>query len=117
MLKEKSFSFDAEANDPVSRTIRVFYDELIRRVIDKLMQVFQRSRDIPRLNEAIPLVLGGGTSLPHGFRNAFATALQECDLPIRISEVRMAKDPPNAVARGALQYARINSTVQSETAQ
>lgn len=107
VMKEKSFSFSDSSTDLVSRTVRVFYNELIERVVDKLVQVLLHSRDIPRLSEAIPLVLAGGTALPQGFRDAFETALRKCNLPI--SEVRMAKDPLNAAARGALQYATINT--------
>jgi len=109
VVKEQSFSFVTPSNEPVPRAVRVFYEELIRTVIEKLVQVFTNSPDIPRLAEAIPLVVAGGTSLPQGFRSTFAAALQQHQLPIRISEVRMSKDPLNAVARGALQYARINS--------
>jgi hypothetical protein len=89
--------------------VRVFYDELIRSVIEKLIHVFTLSSDIPHLAEAIPLVLAGGTALPQGFRTAFSAALEQHKLPIRISEVRLAADPLNAVARGALTYARVNS--------
>jgi hypothetical protein len=109
VVKEQSFSFTTPSNDPVPRAVRVFYEEVIRTAIEKLVQMFTLSPDIPRLVEAIPLVVAGGTALPQGFRTAFATALQQHQLPIRISEVRMARDPLNAVARGALQYARINS--------
>lgn len=109
VVKEQSFSFVTPSNDPVPRAVRVFYEEVIRTAIEKLVQVFTLSADIPRLVEAIPLVVAGGTALPQGFRSAFAAALQQHQLPIRISEVRMAKDPLNAVARGALQYARVNS--------
>jgi len=111
VVKEQSFSFASPSSDPVARTVRVFYEELIRTVIEKLVQVFTLSSDIPHLGEAIPLVLAGGTALPQGFRNAFAAALQQHQLPIRISEVRLARDPLNAVARGALTYARVNSGV------
>jgi hypothetical protein len=114
VAKEQTFSFVNPPNDPVTRTLRIFYDELIQTVIQKILDVFQLSRDIPRVNEPIPLVLAGGTALPQGFCWAFTAALQKCQLPFRISEVRMAKDPLNAVARGALQYARINSSADMD---
>jgi hypothetical protein len=109
VMKEQSFSFASPSTDPVTRTVRVFYEELIRTVIEKLVQVFTLSPDIPHLGESIPLVLGGGGALPQGFRGVFAAALQQHQLPIRISEVRLARDPLNAVARGSLAYARVNS--------
>jgi hypothetical protein len=109
VVKEQGFSLACPSDEPVPRAVRVFYEEVIRTVIEKLVQVFTLSPDIPRLVEAIPVILAGGTALPQGFRTAFATAFQQHQLPIKISEVRMARDPLNAVARGALRYARVNS--------
>jgi hypothetical protein len=109
IVKEQSFSLANPSEDPVLRAVRVFYEELIETVIENMVRVFRLSPDIPRLNDPIPLVLAGGTALPQGFRNTFNAAIQNCQLPLRISEVRMAQDPLNAVARGALQYTQVNS--------
>jgi hypothetical protein len=109
LVKEQSFSITNPSNDPVPRALRVFYEELIQTVIEKVVQVFQHSSDIPRLMEPIPIILAGGTALPQGFCNTFATEIMQRQLPLQISEVRMAKDPLGAVARGALQYGRVNS--------
>ncbi len=109
IIKEQSFSLANPSEDPVLRAVRVFYEELIGTVIEKIVAVFRLSPDVPRLSEPVPLILAGGTALPQGFRSAFNSAIQQCELPLRISEVRMAHDPLNAVARGALQYAQVNS--------
>jgi hypothetical protein len=109
MVKEKSFSLSNASEDPVLRAVRIFYEEVIEAVIEKLVAVFRLSPDIPRLDEPIPLIVGGGTALPSGFRQTFASAIHQSELPVRISEVRMAADPLNAVARGALRYCRVNS--------
>jgi hypothetical protein len=45
--------------------------------------------------------------LPRGFRDRFETILKENDLPVAISEIRMAENPLHATARGALIAAMI----------
>jgi actin-like ATPase involved in cell morphogenesis len=108
-VKEKAFSFLTPSEEPVLRAVRVFYEELIETVVEKLVQVFRLSPDLPRLSEPIPMILAGGTALPQGFASAFSAAVNQGKLPLQISEVRMARDPLNAVARGALEYCRVNS--------
>ena len=47
------------------------------------------------------VALAGGTARPAGFLQKFETMLRaEGDFPIEVSEVRMAKDPLTATARG-----------------
>ncbi len=57
---------------------------------------------MPKLDKPLPVVLGGGTALPKGFAERFAKALDAQKLPIALADVRMAKDPLTATARGAL---------------
>jgi hypothetical protein len=47
-------------------------------------------------------VLAGGSVLPPGFRERFEQALRTVDFPLRVSEVRLASDPLDATAKGAL---------------
>ena len=53
----------------------------------------------------MPIVLSGGTAIPKGFLKRFTAALRTEDFPIKISEVRVAEDPLNSTARGALMAA------------
>jgi actin-related protein len=53
----------------------------------------------------MPLVLSGGTTTPPGFRKRFEELLAEQNLPITISEIRMAENPLHTTAKGALVYA------------
>ena len=50
----------------------------------------------------VPLVLSGGTAMPKGFRDRFEKIFNESNLPIQVSEVRMAANPLEAAAKGAL---------------
>jgi actin-related protein len=57
---------------------------------------------------AIPIVLSGGTASLKGFKELWIEELdrfhKRSPLPFKVSEVRLAKDPMGAVARGLLVY-------------
>ena len=57
---------------------------------------------LPRADRAVPIVLSGGTAKPKGFKDLFEKALRARPMPFEIAEIRMAKDPLTATARGAL---------------
>jgi actin-related protein len=50
----------------------------------------------------VPIVLSGGTAKPKGFRELFERMLRSKPMPLEVSEIRMARDPLTATARGAL---------------
>ena len=50
----------------------------------------------------IPVVLGGGSTLPKGFAERFSKALTTKQLPIELGNVTRARQPLTATARGAL---------------
>jgi hypothetical protein len=101
-IKEDSFHLNGVFNDRLQQVLGVYYDDMISTVIDGMKDVFSDSKRVPKLNRPIPMVLSGGTASPAGFRDRFAEALAATSFPIAISEVRMAKDPLSATARGAL---------------
>ena len=47
-------------------------------------------------------MLSGGTAKPRGFKDLFERTLKSRSFPIEVAEVRLAKDPLTATARGAL---------------
>jgi hypothetical protein len=46
--------------------------------------------------------LSGGTALPSGCKEKFWNILNNVNLPVEISSVRLAEDPLNTTAKGAL---------------
>jgi hypothetical protein len=60
---------------------------------------------MPRLKQAVPLVLSGGTVLPPGSRERFEAILGEVELPVHISKVIQAREPLLATAKGAYMMA------------
>lgn len=116
LFKESDFHMDGTSDDPMSRTLRVFYAELIQQVVGGLSSVLVNTQDVPRLKEPVPVVLGGGGTLPGGFAATFQRALKGFEWPFPIREVRQARDPLNAVAKGVLHYVRVNQGEGDEPA-
>ncbi|MCL4840769.1 MAG: hypothetical protein KJZ79_02980 [Bryobacteraceae bacterium] len=102
LIKEESFRFNGNLGDKVMQAIAVYYDDMIQAIVQGLRTALSGSRHVPKFGRPAPLVLSGGGVLPHGFRERFEKALQAAALPIPISEIRLAKDPLNTTARGAL---------------
>jgi hypothetical protein len=102
LVKEQSFHFNGSFSDKLLQAITVYYDDVIRSLIQAMQEAFSNTRRMPRISQPIPLVLSGGSAVPKGFAERFERALRQAPVPVPISEVRMAKDPLTATARGAL---------------
>jgi hypothetical protein len=102
MAKEQSFHFNGSFPDKLHQVLTVYYDDMIASLLGAMKEAFSASRRLPKFNKAVPLVLSGGTALPAGFRDRFAKALHSANLPVAVSEIRLARDPLNSTARGAL---------------
>jgi hypothetical protein len=66
-------------------------------------------RGLPKLTRPIPVVLSGGSALPRGFRDRFESVLNENNLPVSFSEIRLAENPLHSTAKGALIAAMIDN--------
>lgn len=102
LAKEESFQLNGPFTDKLHQVLNVYYDEVIRAVVNGLKEAFSNSRNIPRMGKPVPMVLSGGTSMPKGFRDRFEKVLRESEFPLPLSEVRMAQSPLNSTAKGAL---------------
>ena len=74
-----------------------------------LKDALTRASTLPRFNRPIPMVLSGGTAMPPGFRDRFEAILSEQEFPFKVSEVRLAAEPLNSSAKGALACALSDS--------
>ena len=90
----------------VKEALVYYYRSLIEYVLNEIVKEFNKASDNLDIDESIPIVVSGGTSLPKGFIELFKEIFSGIkDFPYNISEIRHAKDPLNAVATGALIYA------------
>lgn len=103
--KEESFQLNGMNGDRVQNALMVYYEEMLANLVDALRTHISATQRLPKLDQAIPLVLSGGTALPRGFLELFGKALRSSDFPVRLSEVRMSADALNSTARGALMAA------------
>ena len=101
-IKEESFHFNGHFTNKIHQALSNAYEDMIQALVAALKDQFASMQNMPKLNRPIPLVLSGGTAMPPGFRDRFEKTLREVDLPVAISEVRLASNPMVSTARGAL---------------
>jgi len=102
LAKEAAFHFNGLFSDRIHQVISVYYDDVIQTLVKALKDAFTRASTLPRFTRPIPMVLSGGTAMPVGFRERFEAILSEQEFPLKISEVRLAAEPLNSSAKGAL---------------
>lgn len=102
VIKEESLDFARTPKNNLENALIIYYEDLIVTLLKTLSGILSRSERLPRLNQAIPIVLAGGTCLPNGFKVKFEQILKEVAMPITISSVRLANDPLRTTAMGAL---------------
>jgi hypothetical protein len=102
LIKEESFHLNGFFSDKVHQVLGVYYDEMIRTLVQAMRDAFGAAKSLPRLGRPVPLVLSGGTTLPSGFLERFEKVLKEESLAVPISEVRIAAEPLHGSAKGAL---------------
>ena len=107
-IKEKNFdleeSFLTEKNKKKRRILEAltyYYNSLIEYTIKKIIKEFDEKVDI-EIDEKIPFIISGGTSLPKGFLQCFKEGIKRYNLPFEISEIRRAKNPLTSVSNGLL---------------
>lgn len=82
----------------------VYYKSLIKYALDNISKKFKQTQSDTELQDAIPIIVSGGTSLAGGFLGLFKQVFekQRKRFPIEISEIRQAEDPMTSVAQGLL---------------
>jgi hypothetical protein len=107
VIKEESLDFTRTPKSNLENALIIYYEDLIMSLLSTLTSILSRAEKLPRLNQAIPIVLAGGTCLPNGFKMKFEQLLKEVKMPIAISSVRLAHDPLRTTAMGALVSASV----------
>lgn len=84
----------------IQQAISIYYGNLLVYTLEQIAYDLSRSAALPKFKDPVPLVVGGGTSMPRGFIPLFEKALAAVDMPVEISEVRHAADPLMSVCNG-----------------
>ena len=91
----------------IREAVAVYYENLISYVLNVFTSEFDKHADGLNIDDDIPIIISGGTSLANGFLEFFKQVFDEYkdDFPYEVSEIRLASDQLNAVAKGNLVYA------------
>ena len=106
-IKEKYMKLSGSVGIKNKKTKRVlealfyYHKALIEYTVKKIIKEFDEKVDI-EIDDALPIVLAGGTSLPSGFASLFKNVMSAYELPFEVSEIRRAKNPLTSVANGLL---------------
>ena len=106
--KENGFILDSDADGSIDRALSVYYLDVIESAITGLENAMAESKKLPNFPRPIPVVCAGGTTMARNFLPRLKASMDDADLPIRISDVYLAKDPLNTTAKGALVGALLN---------
>ncbi len=106
--KENGFSLDGTGEGSMDRALCVYYADVIDTAVATLQTAMAESKKLPNLPRPIPIVCAGGTAMARNFLPMLKAAIDKTELPARISDVYLAKDPLNTTAKGALVGAMLN---------
>ncbi len=101
-VKETELDLAGNPTDRISTALHIFYDDLILKLLASLQRVLTSTDKVPKISTPIPIVLSGGSAMPTGLQAKFEKVLNNTSLPVEISSVRIAEDPLNTTAKGAL---------------
>lgn len=101
------FTVGEESDNSILSAISAYYIRLIDYTVMLLSSALTSNKSLPSFGSTIPVVVSGGTSRAKGFVEAFRIRIEKEDLPFEIKEVRHAKDPLRAVARGCLIFSTL----------
>ncbi len=82
--------------------ISIYYRDLINYTLTNIRERFLAAENMPSFPEPISIVFSGGTSLAGGFIDLARKVLNELEFPIPVREIRHARDPLHATAKGCL---------------
>jgi hypothetical protein len=106
--KENGFGISRSGADVLGHALSVYYVDVIETAAKALETAMIETKKLPRFAGPIPIVCAGGTSMVKGFLPELKKAVERVDLPVEISEIRLASEPLNTTAKGALVAAMLN---------
>lgn len=101
------FTIGQPNDNPILAAVSSYYERLIDYTTKQLSAAMAGHKLLPKFKNPLPVIIAGGTSQAKGFVPRFHEKLVENGFPLAIQEVRHAKDPLHAVARGCLVAAKI----------
>jgi len=95
-------------SNKIMEAVSVYYSSVINYTLENIVYELNRKKsDLPKFSVPVPIIVSGGLSLAKGFVSKVEESLSRLEFPVKISEVRRAKNPMTAVANGALLAAQL----------
>jgi hypothetical protein len=111
LIKEKGVDLIKPKNREED-AIAIYYRNLIQYNVTNIAERFRAAENMPSFQDPISIVFSGGTSMATNFIELVKDVFKTIDFPIPVKEVRMAKDPFNATAKGALVASQLEMAAQ-----
>jgi actin-like ATPase involved in cell morphogenesis len=102
VIKEEGLDLSKSPKDKFEKALHIYYEDVVETLVETLRRSISKAEKLPRTDRPLPIVLSGGTAKPRGFKDLFERSLRGRSMPIDIAEVRLARDPLTATAKGAL---------------
>ena len=102
VIKEEGLDLSVAPKNKYESALHIYYDEVIESLVETLRSSLAETKNLPRIDKPIPIVLSGGTAKPQGFLDKFYKTVQRDGFPLEISEIRKAGSPLTTTARGCL---------------
>jgi hypothetical protein len=112
LIKEKGVDLMKPKNREED-AIAIYYRNLIQYNITNIAERFKTAENMPSFNDPISIVFSGGTSMAGNFIELVKDVFKKLDFPIPVKDIRMAKDPFNATAKGSLVAAQLEMSSQT----
>lgn len=96
---------DPPKDNPDAEAISLYVRNLIHNCLTDIAKKLRKDQGGIDLTDSIPIVLAGGTTLAEGFLDIFKEEFEKektKGFPLKISDIRLAKDQMNAVSQGLL---------------
>jgi actin-like ATPase involved in cell morphogenesis len=101
-IKENGFDLQKKPNNDIEDALHIYYDDLILSLVKALKESIVQTSTALKIDRPVPIVLSGGTAKVRGFKERFEHFLKTEEIPLDFSKIRVAEDPLNATAKGAL---------------
>tara|TARA_R110002020_G_scaffold178537_4_gene371580 strand:- start:7750 stop:9000 length:1251 start_codon:yes stop_codon:yes gene_type:complete len=111
-VKEKADFSLYDTTNGIQKAVSIYYESLLNYVVDQFKELYEKTpkKKLPNVQQEMPIVVSGGTSLVLGFVEKLKELTDE-GFPVPISEVKHAKEPLFAVSNGLYQAAKIAANI------
>jgi hypothetical protein len=106
--RDESFSVQGTSEEAEVFALQSAYRSLIRYVVKNWHQyIASNESDLPRVEDPLPVVISGGTTMVDGFRDVLSSEVSAVDWPLPMGDVTLAGEPFFTVSNGCYISARL----------